>query len=375
MTAANFKSINYTLFIIVTILTAIGILMIYSSSAIPALKRMNDLFFFLKRQMIWAVIGIVMMIIVSRIDYKNWDRLFLLIFGLTIFLLILVLIMGKEVNGARRWLRLGILSFQPAELAKLTIIIYMARIIAKKGERIKDFMNGFLPVMSVVGLFVMLIMIEPDAGTAVTIGIIALSLLFAGGARLKHIMFLGIMMTPLMYTLVFNVGYRMQRLKTYWDPWKDPYNSGYQIIQSYLALGSGGLFGVGLGEGKQKLFFLPEAHTDFIFSILGEELGFAGGAAVIALFAALIWLGFVISLRAEDAFGKYAALGITIMIGMQAVINICVVTGLLPTKGIPLPFVSFGGSSLLVNMMSIGILMNIAAQESPQASLSTKGRG
>lgn len=375
MTAANFKSINYTLFIIVTILTAIGILMIYSSSAIPALKRMNDLFFFLKRQMIWAVIGIVMMIIVSRIDYKNWDRLFLLIFGLTIFLLILVLIMGKEVNGARRWLRLGILSFQPAELAKLTIIIYMARIIAKKGERIKDFMNGFLPVMSVVGLFVMLIMIEPDAGTAVTIGIIALSLLFAGGARLKHIMFLGIMMTPLMYTLVFNVGYRMQRLKTYWDPWKDPYNSGYQIIQSYLALGSGGLFGVGLGEGKQKLFFLPEAHTDFIFSILGEELGFAGGAAVIALFAALIWLGFVISLRAEDAFGKYAALGITIMIGMQAVINICVVTGLLPTKGIPLPFVSFGGSSLLVNMMSIGILMNIAVQESPQASLSTKGRG
>lgn len=375
MTAANFKSINYTLFIIVTILTAIGILMIYSSSAIPALKRMNDLFFFLKRQMIWAVIGIVMMIIVSRIDYKNWDRLFLLIFGLTIFLLILVLIMGKEVNGARRWLRLGILSFQPAELAKLTIIIYMARIIAKKGEKIKDFMNGFLPVMSVIGLVVMLIMIEPDVGTAVTIGIIALSLLFASGARLKHIMFLGIMLTPLMYTLIFNVGYRMQRLKTYWDPWKDPYNSGYQIIQSYLALGSGGLFGVGLGEGKQKLFFLPEAHTDFIFSILGEELGFAGGAAVIALFAALIWLGFVISLRAEDAFAKYTALGITIMIGMQAVINISVVTGLLPTKGIPLPFVSFGGSSLLVNMMSIGILMNIAAQESPQTSLSPKGRG
>lgn len=375
MTAANFKSINYTLFIIVTILTAIGILMIYSSSAIPALKRMNDLFFFLKRQMIWAVIGIVMMIIVSRIDYKNWDRLFLLIFGLTIFLLILVLIMGKEVNGARRWLRLGILSFQPAELAKLTIIIYMARIIAKKGEKIKDFMNGFLPVMSVIGLVVMLIMIEPDVGTAVTIGIIALSLLFASGARLKHIMFLGIMLTPLMYTLIFNVGYRMQRLKTYWDPWKDPYNSGYQIIQSYLALGSGGLFGVGLGEGKQKLFFLPEAHTDFIFSILGEELGFAGGAAVIALFAALIWLGFVISLRAEGAFAKYTALGITIMIGMQAVINISVVTGLLPTKGIPLPFVSFGGSSLLVNMMSIGILMNIAAQESPQTSLSPKGRG
>ncbi|MFZ3063977.1 MAG: putative lipid II flippase FtsW [Nitrospirota bacterium] len=375
MSVTAFKSINYTLFIIVTILTAIGILMIYSSSAIPALKKMNDLFFFLKRQVIWAVIGIVMMIIVSRIDYKNWDRLFLPMFGLTILLLIFVLVMGKEVNGARRWLRFGILSFQPAELAKLTIIIYMARIIAKKGERIKDFMNGFLPVMSVIGLFVMLIMIEPDAGTAVTIGIIALSLLFAGGARLKHIMFLVVMLTPLMYTLVFNVGYRMQRLKTYWDPWKDPYNSGYQIIQSYLALGSGGLFGVGLGEGKQKLFFLPEAHTDFIFSILGEELGFAGGAAVIALFAALIWLGFIISLRAEDAFGKYAALGITIMIGMQAVINICVVTGLLPTKGIPLPFVSFGGSSLLVNMMSIGVLMNIAAQESPRASLSPKGRG
>ncbi len=363
MSVTAFKSINYSLFIIVTILTAIGILMIYSSSAIPALKKMNDLFFFLKRQVIWAVIGIVMMIIVSRIDYKNWDRLFLPMFGLTILLLIFVLVMGKEVNGARRWLRLGILSFQPAELAKLTIIIYMARIIAKKGERIKDFMNGFLPVMSVIGLFVMLIMIESDVGTAVTIGIIALSLLFAGGARLKHIMFLAVMLTPLMYTLVFNVGYRMQRLKTYWDPWKDPYNSGYQIIQSYLALGSGGLFGVGLGEGKQKLFFLPEAHTDFIFSILGEELGFAGGGAVIALFAALIYLGFVITLRAEDVFARYIALGITIMIGMQAVINISVVTGLLPTKGIPLPFVSFGGSSLLVNMMSIGILMNIAAQE------------
>ena len=366
---------NYSLFIIVTILTAIGILMIYSSSAIPALKKMNDLFFFLKRQMIWAVIGIGMMIIVSKIDYRNWDRLFLMLFGLTILLLILVLIIGKDVNGARRWLRLGILSFQPAELAKLTIIIYMARIIAKKGERIKDFMNGFLPVMSVIGLFVMLIMIEPDAGTAVTIGIIAMSLLFAGGARLKHIMFLAVMLTPLMYTLIFNAGYRMQRLKAYWDPWNDPYNSGYQIIQSYLALGSGGLFGVGLGEGKQKLFFLPEAHTDFIFSILGEELGFAGGAAVIGLFAVLIWLGFIISLRAEDTFAKYMALGITVMIGIQAVINISVVTGLLPTKGIPLPFMSFGGSSLLVNMMAIGILMNIAVQEFHHTSLSPKGRG
>ncbi|MBI5044147.1 MAG: putative lipid II flippase FtsW [Nitrospirae bacterium] len=363
MTVANFKSINYSLFIIVTILTAIGILMIYSSSAIPALKKMNDLFFFLKRQMIWAVIGLVAMIIVSRIDYRNWDRLFLPLLFLTILLLILVLIpsIGREVNGARRWLRLGILSFQPAELSKLTIIIYMARIITKKGERIKDFMNGFLPVMSIIGIIVMLIMIEPDIGTAVTIGIIALSLLFAGGARLKHIMLLGIFLMPILYS-VLSTGYRWQRIISTWDPWKDPYNSGYQIIQSYLALGSGGLLGAGLGEGKQKLFFLPEAHTDFIFSILGEELGFAGAVTVIALFAALIYLGFVIALRTEDVFARYLALGITIMIGIQAVINISVVTGLLPTKGIPLPFVSFGGSSLLVNMMSIGILMNIAEQ-------------
>ncbi len=368
MTVLNIRGINYSLFIIVVILTAIGILMTYSSSAIFAMQRYNDPFFFLKRQMIWGVIGITAMIIVSRIDYREWERFFLPLFGLTILLLILVLIpgVGREVNGAKRWLRFSALSFQPAELAKLTIIIYVARLIVKKEEKIRDFMNGFFPVMSVVGLTVMLIMVEPDVGTAMTIGMISVFLLFAGGARLNHIMLLGLLLAPLLYNFIFNAKYRAGRWSAYLDPWKDPLNSGYQIIQSYLALGSGGISGAGLGEGKQKLFFLPEAHTDFIFSVVGEETGFIGAVSLIALFAILIGMGFIIALRTEDPFARYLSLGITIMIGFQAVMNIAVVTGLLPTKGIPLPFISFGGSSLLINMIGAGILMSILKYEGGQ---------
>lgn len=349
------------------ILVVTGIIMIYSSSTIIAMQRYGTPFYFLRNQAIWALIGITGMLVLKNFNYLKLRKLWLPLLIASGLLLILVLIpgIGTEVNGSRRWIRVLGLSFQPSELVKLTLIIAVSAYIAKMAGRMDDFVYGFFPLVVLLGAFQIMIMLQPDMGTAITLGFIVIILLFIGGVRIPHIFSLGLILIPFLIKFVFNVGYRRRRIISFLDPWSDPTGAGFQIVQSFLALGSGGITGVGLGEGRQKLFFLPEPHTDFIYSLIGEELGFLGGMIVIFLFLIMLWRGTRIAMRTEEPFGRYLAIGITLMIGVQALINLGVVTGMLPTKGIPLPFVSFGGSSLLINMAALGILLNISKKMNP----------
>lgn len=350
------------LMISVLILVVLGIVMIYSSSAFIAMQRYNTPFYFLRNQVLWAVIGMIGMVVAKNFDYKNLKSLSLPLIVISVLLLIIVLIpnIGKEVNGARRWIRVLGLSFQPSELAKLTLIISISAYIAKRVGRMDDFVYGFFPPVVLLGAFQIPIIFQPDIGTALGLGIMVITLLYIGGVKVHHILSLGILLIPIIVKIVFNEGYRKKRLIAFIDPWSDPTGAGFQVIQSSLALGSGGIFGLGLGEGKQKLFFLPEPHTDFIYSLIGEELGFFGASLVVLLYLIILWRGTRIAVRTEDLFGRFLAMGLTIMIGVQAMMNLGVASGLLPPKGLPLPFVSFGGSSLLINMIALGILLNIS---------------
>jgi cell division protein FtsW len=335
--------------------------MVFSASAVVAGNRFHDSVFFLKRHLTWLAFGFALLLIAAHLDYTAWRKLALPLLVVTALLLILVLIpsVGLMAKGARRWLRLGLVSVQPAELAKLTVVLYLAAYLAKKESVIQEFGRGFLPPLIVVGGIAGLILLQPDMGTAVVLGLLAAGLLFMAGARLSHLFALVLVAAPVGMALILSSTYRRQRLMTFLSPWKDPTDAGFQLTQSFLALGSGGPFGVGLGEGKQKLFFLPEAHTDFVLALVGEELGLLGTGAIIVLFAILVLKGFQIAGRAREPFGRHLALGITLSFGLQALINAGVVTGLLPTKGLTLPLVSYGGSSLLVSLLSIGILLSI----------------
>jgi len=308
------------------------------------------------------LIGAFLTFMFMVIDYHKLKPIaqpFLLI---SILLLILVLIpeIGKEVAGARRWFRFKFLSFQPSELVNLAVIIYIADFISRKGNLVKTFLKGFLPPMCFLGLCVILILMQPDLGTAVALGFVALLMLFVAGVRPAYISSLILCSLPVLYILIFSVPYRRARIMAFINPWLDPKGTGFQIIQSQVALGSGGIFGVGLGHSKQKLFYLPAAHTDFIFSIIGEELGLLGTIGVIILFIIFIQQGIKIIKNAPDKFGYFLALGLVLMIVFRAIINIGVSCGILPTKGLPLPFISYGGSSFIFDMVSIGILVNIA---------------
>jgi len=344
------------------VLALVGLVMVFSASAVLAGNRFHDSIYFLKRQVAWLAFGFLLLHVASRVDYTLWRRLAWPILGLTAVLLILVLVpsMGVAAKGARRWLRLGPISMQPAELAKLAVVLYMASYLTKKGSRVTEWPSGFLPPLIVVGLLGGLLLLQPDLGTAVVIGLVALGLLFLGGARVTHLVGLILVAVPVVAVLILGSSYRRQRFLTFLAPWKDATDAGFQVTQSFLAFGSGGLFGVGLGEGKQKLFFLPEAHTDFVLALVGEELGLVGTGGIMVLFVILVIKGFQIAGRAREPFGRYLALGITLLIGLQALINAGVVTGLLPTKGLTLPLVSYGGSSLTVNLLAIGILLSIS---------------
>ena len=352
------------LFLITLALISMGIIMVYSSSAILSLERYNDPYFFLKRQLTWVFLGLVGMLFAARINYRALPKLLRPLLFFTLFLLILVLFpqFGKKIAGARRWLRIGDFTFQPSELAKLILILYMADTLSRKKEKIKNFVYGFLPPLLILVAIFILVLFQRDLGTALIILMVILGMLFVSGVRLKHLFFLFLIALPIIWLRIIKVDYTKRRILAFLDPWSDPLGDGYQIIQSLIALGSGGIFGRGLGEGTQKLFYLPAPHTDFIFAILGEELGFLGGVAVIILFGAFIYFGARIARRAPDLFGSLLALGITTWIGLQAMINIGVATGFLPTKGIPLPFISFGGSSLIFSLMGVGILMSISLQ-------------
>jgi cell division protein FtsW len=354
--------VDRTLMLLAFILIAVGIGMIYSASAVMAQKRFGDSAYFLKRQLVWLAVGMVLLMIFARTDLKTlraWGVPLLLI-GVVALVTVLLPMIGVSVKGARRWLKLGSLTIQPAELIKVGVLLYLAHYLAKKGERIEDFRLGFVPPLLVIGLVIALVLVEPDLGTATVIGLVSFGLLFVGGARLGHLAMIGLTALPALYLLIAGVGYRRQRMLSFLDPWSDPEGSGFQVIQSFLALGGGGPFGVGLGEGRQKLFFLPEPHTDFVLSMLGEELGFLGTSIVIVLLAAFVAKGFMIALAAEDPFGRYLALGVSFLVAFHTLINVGAISGLLPTKGVPLPLLSYGGSSLVVHMIGTGMLMSVS---------------
>ena len=356
------RNIRINLFITTVILICIGIMMIYSASSIYAWERYKDGFFFLKRHICFLIIGAFLAFLVMGIDYRilrRWAKPLLI---LSLLLLVLVLIpgIGREVAGARRWFRFKFISFQPSELANIAIIIYISDFIARKENILKTFWRGFMPQMFILGLVVLLILMQPDLGTAVALGIVVFIMLFMAGARLPYLLSVVLASLPLLYILIFSVPYRRMRIMTFLNPWLDPKGNSFQIIQSQIALGSGGIFGIGLGHSRQKLFYLPAAHTDFIFSIIGEELGLFGTIGIIILFMIFIQQGIKIIKNVPDKFGHFLALGLVLMISLKAIINIGVSCGLLPTKGLPLPFISYGGSSLVFDMVSVGILINLA---------------
>lgn len=356
------RNSRINLFTVSIILICIGIVMIYSASSIFAAERYKDSFFFLKRHVSFLVIGLFSMFFVMGIDYRILAKFAKPLLVVSLFMLVLVLIpgIGREVSGARRWFRFKFLSFQPSELASLAIIIYIADFINRKGNLIKTFLSGFLPPVCVLGLGSLFILAQPDLGTTLALAIVVFIMLFIAGVRPLYLFSMLLASIPALYVLIFSVPYRRMRMMAFVNPWLDPKGSGFQIIQSQIALGSGGIFGVGLGHSKQKLFYLPAAHTDFIFSIIGEELGLLGTLGVIILFMIFIRQGLKIIKNAADKFGYFLALGLILVISLRAIINIGVSCGVVPTKGLPLPFISYGGSSFVFDLVSVGILINIA---------------
>ncbi|TKB61043.1 MAG: putative lipid II flippase FtsW [Nitrospira sp.] len=368
---------DHTLLAVTMILALVGLVMVFSASAIVAGNRFQDPGFYLKRQVAWLAIGVLLMHLASHIDYTVWKKLSIPILACGLLLLVLVLVpsFGLSAKGARRWLPLGPISMQPAEMVKLVAVIYLAAYLSKKPDRVTSFRSGLLPALIVIGLLSGLVLLEPDLGTVVMLGLVTIGMCFLGGARLSHLLGLGLCAIPAVMALVLGSSYRRQRLMTFLAPWKDPSDAGFQITQSFLAFGSGGSFGVGLGEGKQKLYFLPEAHTDFVLALIGEELGLIGTVTVVLLFAFFVWRGVQIAARAREPFGRYLGMGITLLVGVQALVNASVVTGLLPTKGLTLPFVSYGGSSLVVSLIGVGILLNISRDRHTGGSRGGSGHG
>ncbi|MBI5778732.1 MAG: putative lipid II flippase FtsW [Planctomycetes bacterium] len=358
---------SHKILLITLALLGFGIIMVYSSSSIRAesAKSIQDGNYFLKKQGILILFSIIAMIIASRIPYQFWAKVSPFLLAISWLLLILVLIpgIGHVAGGARRWLRIGPIGFQPSEIAKIVLIIFIAAFVNRYPDQVKSFKKGFIPLSLVIGFTILLTIIEPDIGTSVFIALIAGILLIIGGIRVSYILPIGLVVGAVVFALVASFYPHIQtRLSVFFNPMADSAGKGYQINQAQIALGSGGVFGHGLGLSYQKLFYLPQQHTDFILSIIGEELGLIGTLLVVLLFFFLMWHGRKISEHTEDRFGSLLAIGITLMIVIQAVINIAVVTALMPTKGISLPFISYGGSGLLVFMFAIGILVNIAVQ-------------
>ncbi|HTO10251.1 MAG TPA: putative lipid II flippase FtsW [Candidatus Binatia bacterium] len=350
------------LFGVAVVLLSAGVVMVYSASAIVAADRFHDPYFFLKKQLFWALLGSLAMLAAVRVDYRRLERFVVpaLVVAGVLLLLVLIPPIGQAINGTRRWIRLGPVSFQPAELAKLALVFYLAAFLARNQERLDDLRRGLLPPLLVGAAFAGLVFVQPDLGNCLTLVALTFGLLFLAGSPVRYLGWALAPALPLLVVAIAMAPYRLRRITAFWDPWADPRGSGFQIIQSWLAFGNGGLLGQGIGASRQKLFYLPEAHTDFIFAVVGEELGFVGAAAFVALFSVLIWRGLRIGLRTSDPFGSYLALGITLLIATQTLVNLGVVTGLLPTKGLPLPFISFGGSALSMTMLSTGVLLNIS---------------
>ncbi len=355
---------DYWLLVCTVALILTGIIIVYSSSSIYAYQTYQDSYFFLKRQAIYTTLGFIALIVLFFTDYHHYYKIIypLLLISLLFVILTFIPGLGARVGGARRWLNLAGFRFQPSELAKYALILYLAYSLSKKEHSIRSFAIGFVPHMVISGILLGLLFLQPDFGTAVSLAFIVFLMLFAAGTRLSYIVSVIIVSLPAVWVLMMSAPYRRKRILAFLNPWEDPANSGFQIIQSFLAFYSGGVTGMGLGDGRQKLFYLPEAHTDFIFSVVGEEVGLIGVMAILSLFIFFLYRGIRISLKAPDLFGTYLALGITSLISFQAITNIAVVMGLLPTKGLALPFLSYGGTALICNLAAVGILLNISAQ-------------
>ena len=359
------KRLDIILLLVTLILITIGTVMIYSSSSIIAMKRFNDGQYFLKKQIFFILLGLGIMVLMTKIPYDQLKKLAYPGILLSVVLLSLLLIphVGIRAGGATRWLKAGFFSFQVTEMVKISIVLFLAYFLTRKNNQITEFKRGILIPLLVTLLIVGLILLEPDFGTAVIITLIMMLMLYLSGCRILHLAGIIALFAPAAIYLLLHKSYRLARLMSFLDPWKDPQHSGFQIIQSLLSFGSGGTFGVGIGDGMQKLFYLPEPHTDFILSIIAEESGFIGVLIVIFLFAILIIRGFLISFKAPDLFSTLLAAGLTMVIALEAFINIAGVMGLIPLKGLALPFVSYGGTSLIMSLAAAGILLNISSYE------------
>lgn len=350
------------------ILISIGVVMIYSASAIYANEQMKDSAYFLKRQLVYLSIGAVLAYLASAVNYRAMRRHAKKILGLVILMLVIVLVphIGHSSGGARRWFKILGFSFQPSEFLKLAVIFYFADFLDRRREHLSDLKRTVMPALFVVGICAGLVFLQPDLGTAVTVALVAFLLFFVAGFKVAHLVTTALLALPGLAYAMLAKPYRRKRILAFFNPWEDPRGVGFQIIQSFLAFGSGGVFGVGLGQSQQKLFYLPESHTDFIFSIIGEELGFLGAGAIVVLFIVFVFAGMVIVMRTPSFFSQLFALGLVALIGLEAIINIGVSLGALPTKGLSLPFISYGGSALLVNLTAVGFLMNISKEPPPE---------
>jgi len=356
------------LFFAATALASLGLVMVYSAGAWFGFQTFHRWEYFLVRQAAFLAVGFVLMLGVSRLDYRVLRRFAPHLMLGAIALLIAVLFVGQEVNGARRWIRAGSVGIQPSEIAKTTLAIFLAATLAHQGERIRNFKTGFMPVITIAGVTMLLVLLERDLGTTLLLGFLTLLMLFVAGTRLSYVAAAIMIAVPVVWQQVFGVDYRRGRIEEFLT------GDGYQVQQSLIAIGSGGGFGLGLGQGRQKLGFLPENHTDFILATIGEELGFAGILLVLGLFMLLVWRGMLVAARAGDRFGTYLATGLSALFGLQACINIAVVLEVIPAKGITLPFLSYGGSSLLVSLSSMGLLLAISRQPMPWRVSDQRGR-
>jgi cell division protein FtsW len=356
-------SVDRLLFVVTLVLVFVGLIMVFSASAVMAKERYHSGYFFLFRQLGWAVGGFLAMIAGMKINYQRLKHpaVVFSLLGLTTLMLISVFFLDRAHN-THRWIHFAGFSFQPSELAKPAIILFLAFFLETRARSMGDWRNTLVPAVLPTLIFIGLIVVQPDLGTAIACATISVCILFVAGLELKYLAYAFIGSLPLLYFAIFHVAYRRDRILAFLNPYADPQGRGFHIIQSLIAVSTGGLTGVGLMEGKEKLFYLPEPHTDFIFSVLGEELGLMGCMIVVALFATFLWRGIRAALRTQDLFGRFLAVGITSMVVVQAFINMSVVLGLMPTKGIPLPLISYGGSSLFITLACIGVLLNITKQ-------------
>jgi cell division protein FtsW len=360
------------LFTATLLLVCTSVVMVYSASAVMAMEKQHDPYLYLFKQGTWALIGLCLMPLIMRIDYRLYRQPAVIWTGLVVVVLALAAaLFGTPVNGASRWLGLGPLGVQPSELAKIVVIVFIAALLERRMDRIAETPAVLIPIGVVLALIVGLILAEPDLGTAVSVMMIGAVMLFSAGISYRYVVGLLMVTPPAFYLLVMTSDYRRRRVMAFLDPWADPLGDGYQMVQSMIAVGTGGVFGRGLMGGVQKLFYLPEPHNDFIYSVIAEELGLIGATIILACFCVIAWRGLRTAMRAPDRFGAFLAIGLTTMVAFQAFFNISVVLGMVPPKGIPLPFVSYGGSSLLINLLGMAMLLNVSQHASSTHVITT----